>query len=154
MNPLPNNMQKITRKHGKCYLLLTKVEHSPFAVGNTRRNAPLQNVSQLIFLRKEVALLQSVLGEFACYTSIIYVFDTKRHTIRVRKAVNNKFVCVFITCKVFRNWMLIKFILLPALSHTKKIDCVPKVSESRFGMQEDLPKALVKLTLSIRMIAL
>ena len=86
------------------------VEHSPFAVGNTRRNATLRNVSQSIFLRKEIALLRKVVGESACYTSI-YVFDTKRRTTRfkVRKALNNKFVCVFITCKVYRNWMLIKF---------------------------------------------
>ena len=42
--------------------------------------------------------------ESACYTSI-YVFDTKRLTSRfkVRKALNNKFVCVVITCKVYRN---------------------------------------------------
>ena len=86
------------------------VEHSPFAVANTIRNATLRNVSQSIFLRKEIALLRKVVGESACYTSI-YVFDTKRRTTRfkVRKALNNKFVCVFITCKVYRNWMLIKF---------------------------------------------
>ena len=79
------------------------VEHSPFAVGNTRRNATLGNVSQSIFLRK-------VVGESACYTPI-YVLDTKRHTTRfkVKKALKNKFLCVFITCKVYRNWMLIKF---------------------------------------------
>ena len=70
----------------------------------------LRNVSQSIFLRKKVALLRKVVGESACYTSI-YVFDTKRRTTRfkVRKALNNKFVCVFITGKVYRNWMLIKF---------------------------------------------
>ena len=87
-----------------------EVEHSPFAVGNTRRNATLRNVSQSIFLRKEIALLRKVVGESACYTSI-YVFDTERRTTRfkVRKALNNKFVCVFITCKVYRNWMIIKF---------------------------------------------
>ena len=84
------------------------VEHSPFAVGNTRRNATLWNASQSIFLRKEIALLRKVVGESACYTSI-YVFDTKRRNIKVRKALKNKFVCVFITCKVYRNWMLIKF---------------------------------------------
>ena len=86
------------------------VEHSPFAVGSTRRNATLRNVSQSIFLRKEIALLRKVVGKSACYTSI-YVFDTKRRTTRfkVRKALNNKFVCVFITCKVYRNWVLIKF---------------------------------------------
>ena len=78
-----------------------EVEHSPFAVGNTRRNATLRNVSQSIFLRKEIALLWKVVGESACYTSI-YVFDTKRRTTRfkVRKALNNKFVCVFITCSL------------------------------------------------------
>ena len=53
------------------------VEYSPFAVGNTRGNATLQNVSQSIFLRKEIALSRKVVGESACYTSI-YVFDTKR----------------------------------------------------------------------------
>ena len=53
------------------------VEHSPLAVGNTRRNATLPNVSQSIFLRKEIALLRKVVGESACYTSI-HVFDTKR----------------------------------------------------------------------------
>ena len=42
------------------------VEHSPFAVGNTRRNATLRNVSQSIFLRKEIALLRKVVGESAC----------------------------------------------------------------------------------------
>jgi len=70
----------------------------------------LRNVSQSIFLRKEIALLQKVVSESACYTSI-YVFDTKRCTTRfkVRKALNSKFVCVFITCKVYQNWMLIKF---------------------------------------------
>ena len=77
LNALPNNTQKVTRKHGKSYLLSTKVEHSPFAVRNTRRNATLRNVSQSIFLRKEIALLQKVVGKFACYTSI-YVFDTER----------------------------------------------------------------------------
>ena len=83
--------------------------HSPFAE-NTRRNATLRNVSQSIFLRKEIALLRKVVGESACYTCI-YVFETKRRTTRfkVRKALNNKFACVFITCKVYRNWMLIKF---------------------------------------------
>ena len=88
------------------------VEHSPFAVGNTRRNATLRNVSQSIFLRKEFLrwIRWIFYGESASYTSI-YVFDTKRRTTRfkVRKALNNKFVCVFITCKVYRNWMLIKF---------------------------------------------
>ena len=86
------------------------VEHLPFVVGNTRRNATLQTVSQSIFLRKEIALLRKVVGESAGYTSI-YVFDTKRRTTRftVRKALNNQFVCVFITRKVYRNWMLIKF---------------------------------------------
>jgi len=86
------------------------LEHSPFAVGNTGRIATLRNVSQSIFLQKEIALLRKVVGESACYTSI-YVFDTKRRTTRfkVRKALNDKFVCVFITCKVYRNWMLIKF---------------------------------------------
>ena len=86
------------------------VEHSPFAVGNTRRNATLRNVSQSIFLRKEIALLRKVVGESACYTSI-HVFDTKRRTTRfkVRKTLTNKFVCVFITCKVYGNSMLIKF---------------------------------------------
>ena len=84
------------------------VEHSPFAVGITRRNATLWNASQSIFLRKEIALLRKVVGESACYTNI-YVFDTKRRTIKVRKALNNKFVCVFITCEVYRNWLLIKF---------------------------------------------
>ena len=86
------------------------LEHSPFAVGNTGRNATLRKISQSIFLRKEIALLRKVVGESACNTSI-YVFDTKRRTIRfkVRKALNDKFVCVFKTCKVYRNWMLIKF---------------------------------------------
>ena len=104
------------------------VEHSPFAVGNTRRNATLRNVSQSIFLRKEIALLRKVVGESACYTSI-YVFDTKRRTTRfkVRKALNNKSVCVFITCKVEIGCLSN---LLPALSCAKKIDRDPKVSES------------------------
>ena len=68
------------------------VEHSPFAVGMQR----CETFHSRYF--------------YACYTSI-YVFDTKRRTTRfkVRKARNNKFVCVFITCKVYRNWMLIKF---------------------------------------------
>ena len=59
-----------------------------------------------------------------CYTSI-YVFNTKRRATRfkVRKALNNKFACVFITCKVYRNRMLIKFT-------TGIIDRDPKVSES------------------------
>ena len=89
----------------------------------------MRNVSQSIFLRKEIALLWKVVGESACYTSI-YVFDTKRRTTRfkVRKALNNKFVCVFITCKVYRNWMRMKF--TSALSCAKKIDRDPKVSES------------------------
>ena len=104
------------------------VEHSPFAVGNTRRNATLPNVSQSIFLRKEIALLRKVVGESACYTSI-YVFDTKRRTtkFKIRKALNNKFVYVFITCKVEIGCLSN---LLPALSCTKKIDRDPKVSES------------------------
>ena len=57
----------------------------------------LRNVSQSIFLQKKIALLRKVVGESACYTSI-YVFDTKRRSTRfkVRKALNNKFVCVFI----------------------------------------------------------
>ena len=113
------------------------VEHSPLAVGNTRRNATLPNVSQSIFLRKEIALLRKVVGESACYTSI-YVFDTKRRTTRfkVRKALNNKFVCVFITCKVYRNWMLIKF--------TTGIKSI---------VIRRSPKPLVKSTLSIKTIA-
>ena len=70
----------------------------------------MRNISQSIFLQKEIALLWKVVGESACYTSI-YVFDTERRTTRfkVRKALNNKFVCVFITCKVYQHWMLIKF---------------------------------------------
>ena len=50
----------------------------------------LRNVSQSIFLRKEIALLRKVVGESAGYTSI-YVFDTKRRTTRfkVRKALTN-----------------------------------------------------------------
>ena len=70
----------------------------------------MRNVSQSMFLRKETALLRKVVGESVCYTST-YVFDTKRRTTRfkVRKALNNKFVCVFITCKVYRNSMLIKY---------------------------------------------
>ena len=58
----------------------------------------------------KISHLQKVVGESACYTCI-YVFETKRRTTRfkVRKALNNKFACVFITCKVYRNWMLIKF---------------------------------------------
>ena len=101
------------------------VGHSPFAVGNKRRNATLRNVSQSIFLRKEIALLRKVVGDCPCYSSI-YVFDTKRRTtrFRVRKALNNKFVCAFIAGKVYRNWMLIKF------TTGKKIDRDPKVSES------------------------
>ena len=64
-----------------------EVEHSPFAVGNKRRNATLQNVSQSIFSRKEIAHSRKVVGESAGYTSI-YVFDTKRRTTRfkVRKS--------------------------------------------------------------------
>ena len=86
-----------------------------------------ETFSQSIFLRKEIALLRKVVGESACYTSI-YVFDTKRRTTRfkVRKALNNKSVCVFITCKVYRNSIVIR----------------------------RSPKALVKLTLSIKTIAL
>ena len=52
------------------------VEHSPFAVGNTRRNLTLRNVSQSIFLRKAITPLRKVVDECAHYTSI-YVFDTK-----------------------------------------------------------------------------
>ena len=117
------------------------VEHSPFAVGNTRRNATLRNVSQSIFLRKEIALLRKVVGESACYTSI-YVFDTKRRTTRfkVRKALNNKFVCAFITCKVYRNWMQIYYRDYRA----------PRKSIVIRGS----PKALVKSTLSIKTISL
>ena len=50
----------------------------------------LRNVSQSIFLRKEIALLRKVVGESGGYTSI-YVFDTKRRTTRfkVRKAFTN-----------------------------------------------------------------
>ena len=45
------------------------------------------------------------------FNSLVVVFDTKRRTTRfkVRKALSNKFPCVFITCKVYRNWMPIKF---------------------------------------------
>ena len=70
-----------------------------------------------------------MVGESACYTSI-YIFDTKRRTMRfkLRKALNNKFVCVFIMCKVYQNWMCMKF--TSALSYAKKIDRDPKVSES------------------------
>ena len=105
------------------------VEHSPFAVGNTRRNATLRNVSQSIFLRKEIALLRKVVGESACYTSI-HVFDTKRRTTRfkVRKTLNNKFVCVLKPVKSMEIRCLSN--LLPALSCAKKIDRDPKVSES------------------------
>jgi len=94
---------------------LTFCRQDVFAVGNTRRNATLRNVSKSIFLRKEIALLGKVVGESPCYTSI-YVFDTKRHTNRfkLRKALNNKFVCVFVLN------------LLPALS----CDRDPKVSEN------------------------
>ena len=47
-----------------------------------------------------VIVIWKVVGEFARYSSI-YVFDTKRCTTRfkVRKALNNKFVCVVIICK-------------------------------------------------------
>ena len=105
------------------------VEHSPFAVGNTRRNATLRNVSQSIFLRKEIALLRKVVGESACYTSI-YVFDTKRRTTRfkVRKALNNKFVCAFLPVKSIEIGCLSNLLL--ALLCAKKIDRDPKVSES------------------------
>ena len=104
------------------------VEHSPFAVGNTRRNATLRNVSQSIFLRKEIALLRKVVGESACYTSI-YVFDTKRRTTRfkVRKALNNKFVFLWPVTSIEIGCLSN---LLPALSCAKKIDRDPKVSES------------------------
>ena len=104
------------------------VEHSPFAVGNTRRNATLRNVSRSIFLRKEIALLRKVVGESACYTSI-YVFDTKRRTTRfkVRKALNNKFVFLWPVTSIEIGCLSN---LLPALSCAKKIDRDPKVSES------------------------
>ena len=61
--------------------------------------------------------------------TLVFVFETKRRTTRFkeRKALNNKFVCI--TCKVYRNWTLIK-----SLSCAKKIERDPKVSESRFGM--------------------
>ena len=85
---------------------MTYIHHSPFAE-NTRRNATLRNVSQSIFLRKEIALLRKVVGESACYTCI-YVSETKRRITRfkVRKALNNKSACVFITCK--RNFRCLK----------------------------------------------
>ena len=43
--------------------------------------------------------------------SVVVIFDTKRRTTRlkVRNSLGNKFACVSITCKVYRNWMLIKF---------------------------------------------
>ena len=89
------------------------LEHSPFTVGNTRKNAMLRNVSQSIFSRKVItaAPLRKVVVESACLYTSIYVIDTKRRTTRfkVRKALNCKFVCVFITCTVYRNLMLIKF---------------------------------------------
>ena len=119
--------------HGKSYpLLSTKVEHSPFTVGNTRRNATLRNVSQSLFLRKEIALLPNVVGEFACYTSI-YVFGTKRRTTRfkVRKALNNKFVCFYNLSKSIEIECLPN--LLRASSCAKKINRDLKVSKSCFG---------------------
>ena len=83
----------------------------------------MRNVSQSIFLRKEIAAapLRKVVVGSACYTSI-YVFDTKRRTTRfkVRKALNSNFVCVFMTN------------LPQALSCAKKIDRDPKVSKSPF----------------------
>ena len=67
----------------------------------------MRNVSQSIFLRKEITLLRKVVGESACYTCI-YVSETKRRITRfkVRKALNNKSACVFITCK--RNFRCLK----------------------------------------------
>ena len=89
-------------------------------------------------------VIRKVVGEFARYSSI-YVFGTKRCTIRfkVRKALDNKFVCVFIICKSIEIGCLSN--LLPALTRNRD----PKVSESLFGMQEDV----VKSTLSIKQIA-
>ena len=48
------------------------VQHSPFAEWNTRRNETLQNVSQSIFLQKEITAepLWKVVVELAGYTSI------------------------------------------------------------------------------------
>ena len=60
-----------------------EVEHLPFTVGNRGRNATLRNVSQSLFLCKEIALSMKVVGESACYTSI-YVFDTKRRSTRFK----------------------------------------------------------------------
>ena len=89
----------------------------------------MRNVSQSIFLRKEIALLRKVVGESACYTSI-HVFDTKRRTTRfkVRKTLNNKFVCVLKPVKSMEIRCLSN--LLPALSGAQKIDRDTKVSES------------------------
>ena len=111
MNALPNKYkQKITRKHGKSYLLSTR--RRAFTIRG-RKHEKKCNVAKRflvdIFTERD-RTLRKVVGESACYTSI-YVFDTKRRTTRfkVRKALNNKFVCAFLTCKVYRNWMLIKF---------------------------------------------
>ena len=53
------------------------IEHSPFAVANTRRNATFRNVSQSIFLRKEITLLRKVVGESAFYTVVLIYLTQK-----------------------------------------------------------------------------
>ena len=140
------NTPEHAENNKKTWLILRFVHKtysiSPFAE-NTRRNETLRNVSQSIFLRKEIAHLRRVVGESACYTCI-YVFETKRRTtiFKVKKALNNKFVCVFITCKVYRNWMLIKF--------TTGII----VRQENRSWSEGLRKPSVKVSLSIKPIAL
>ena len=67
-------------------------------------------------------------GKWSVNPLVTLVFMYLTQKVKVRKALNNKFVCVFITCKVYRNWMLIKF--TTGMIVPKKIDRDPKVSES------------------------
>ena len=93
MNALPNNTQKITRKHGKSYIL------SRGGSKNATFHSWHFDGKRSHFYRK-----WSVNPRDA--------FDTKRRTTRFKviKALNNKFVSVFITCKVYENWTLIEVI--------------------------------------------
>ena len=131
MNALPNDTQQIARKHGKSYILSTKrIAFTIRGEHEEKCNVAKRFTVDIFTERDRVALLRKVVSESACYTCI-YVFETKRRTTRfkVRKALSNKFVCVFITCKVYRNWMLIKF-TTGIVACAKKIDHVPKVSEN------------------------
>ena len=127
MNALPNNAQKIIRKHGKSYLVSTR--RRAFTIRNREHEEKWNFVKHFTVdsVTERDCTRRKVVVESACYTSI-YVFDTTRRTTRfkVRKALYNKFVCVFITrIQITRFWNL-----LPALLSAKKIDRDLKVSES------------------------